>query len=472
MLILVSIIALVYSGCATSPETEVDTMDSDVIDPAILTGIWQGVIKAGEQQLRLVFRISLEDGEWTATAESPDQGVDYIPVASVKINGAEIVIDLPAVAGKFEGEIEPVAPKIAGRWHQGGRDFALDLVKIEKVEKIVRPQDPVPPFPYDVSEVLFANEKAGITLAGTLTVPRGAGPFPAVILVSGSGAQNRDEEVYGHRPFLILADHLTRQGIAVLRYDDRGVGGSGGNPATATSKEFADDAYAAFSFLRNQENIDPERTGIIGHSEGGIIAPMLAAKHPEVGFIVLLGAPGIRGDALLMLQSAAILRAAGAPEEHIRKAAEINRSIYEVILNESDNEKATEKLGSIYKGLGVPEDRMKIEIAPLLTPWFRFFLAHDPAVDLANTSCPVLAVTGSLDVQAPAERNLDAIKEAVTAGGNTRITIVNLEGLNHMLQHAGTGLVEEYGQINETFAPEALETVSSWINGLGGRLDK
>jgi fermentation-respiration switch protein FrsA (DUF1100 family) len=431
--------------------------------PLVLAGIWQGVIQVGDLQLRIVFHVSQEQDVWTATLDSPDQGAQGIPVASVEIDGLNVNFDVPAVGGQYCGRIDPKEPKIAGEWHQGGRAIAVDLVKIEQVEKITRPQDPVPPFPYDEKEVTFVNKEDGIQLAGTLTLPREGAPFPAVILVSGSGAQNRNEEIMNHRPFLVLADHLTRRGIAVLRYDDRGVGGSSGDPVSSTSDDFARDAYAAFSYLSARADIDAGKTGIVGHSEGAIIATIIAARQPEVGFIVLLAGPGVLGGELLLQQSAAILEASGAGDEDITHAAELNRSIYEIIADEPDNEKASSKLKNLYTSLGIPDNRAQTEIGGLLTPWFRFFLSYNPADDLLDVVCPVLAVNGSLDLQVPADKNLKAIEEALEKGGNNRYKIVKLEGLNHLFQHATTGLVDEYAKIDETFAPEALRLVSDWI---------
>lgn len=463
---------LAFVGCATAPHPEEGgTMDSSAgtVEQSVLTGIWQGVLKAGGQEIRLVFHFAFDDGAWTATVDSPDQGATGIPVAEVRVDGLDLHLDIPAVAGTYDGTIDPSVPKVIGKWNQGGGSFAVDLTKIEKVEKVTRPQDPVPPFPYDVREVTFVNEEEGITLAGTLTMPAGSGPHPGVVLVSGSGPQNRDEEIMNHRPFLVLADHLTREGIAVLRYDDRGVGRSGGDFTTATSKNFARDAYAALSFLESQPDVDTGKTGIIGHSEGGIIAPMIAAEHPEVDFIVLLAGPGIIGKELLLQQSAAILNAAGATQDQIDQAREINRTIYEIVTTEPDDEKARKELESIYGSLGVPEDRAQLEIDQILNPWFRFFLSHDPAEDLKNTACPVLALNGTLDLQVPADENLAAIEKALAEGGNSRVTIQKLNGLNHLFQHAQTGLVEEYTKIEETFAPEALQHISEWILNTAGR---
>ncbi|MBN1686684.1 MAG: alpha/beta hydrolase [Spirochaetales bacterium] len=473
MILIVTAMFLSFSACTTPPAADTQNAapardnamntETDTLEPSVVAGIWQGSVKAGGQELRIVFHFQREENGWAATADSPDQGVEGIPVESVTVDGLKIELNIPAVAGQYKGKFDRTDSVFRGKWHQGGGVFALDLERIEKVEAVIRPQDPVPPFPYDETEVTFTNDEAGITLAGTLTVPRRGGPFPAVILVSGSGAQNRNEELMNHRPFLVLADHLTRQGIAVLRYDDRGVGGSGGDPAAATSEDFADDAYAAFTFLTGRPGIDARRTGIIGHSEGGIIAPMVAARAPEVNFIVLLAGSGVPGKELLLQQSAAILRASGAPEAQINAASAVNKSIYDVIISQPDNEKAAEQIQEILGGLGIPQDQMDAQITAMLSPWYRYFLTYDPATSLKNTGCPVLALNGSLDLQVPADQNLAAIEQALNGGGNAQVTTIKLEGLNHLFQHATTGLVQEYAQIEETFAPEALQTISDWI---------
>jgi uncharacterized protein len=473
ILIIVTGILFFFTGCGTTQRSDTQTNEPAVeesmeqemktIDPAHLIGIWQGLIKAGGQEVRLVFHFAQDGDIWKATVDSPDQGAEGIPVESVEVDSFTINVNIPAAAAKYEGEFDLSKSIIKGKWHQGGGTYAVDLERIEKVETVVRPQDPVPPFPYDEKEVTFPNEEAGITLAGTLTMPRTGGPFSAVILITGSGAQDRNEEVLNHRPFLVLADHLTRQGIAVLRYDDRGVGGSGGNPMTATSVDFAGDAFAAFTFLSDQPGIDAARTGIIGHSEGGIIAPMIASVQPEVRFLVLLAGSGVIGSDLLLMQNAAILNASGATEDQIKKANEVNQTIYEIVATESNNEKAAEKIGKILTGLGIPEDKLAAQISPLLTPWYRYFLSYDPAFGLSNTTCPVLAINGSLDVQVPADENLEAIARVLKEGGNDNVMTVKLDGLNHLFQHATTGLVQEYAQIEETFAPEALQIVSDWI---------
>jgi uncharacterized protein len=459
---------LVAFSCATAPEPVLsaeqgaNSGDSTVYD---FEGIWQGVIKAGGAELRLVFHLS-PDGEegLKATADSPDQGATGIPVKKVTASGGSIQIDVEATAGRYEGEMAADGNTINGVWHQGGGEFAVDLVRIDAVEIVTRPQDPVPPFPYVDREIRFTNPVADISLAGTLTIPAGDEPFPAAVLISGSGAQNRNEEIMNHRPFLVVADYLTRNGIAVLRYDDRGAAESEGDHTTATSKDFAGDAWAAAAYLQSVPEIDSTKIGLIGHSEGGIIAPIIAAEHPEIAYIVLLAAPGFPGNELLIQQSAAILRTAGASEAQIAEAADVNTKTHNIVLYEPDNEKALEKLKKFLEDLGVPASQMDsqlMQVEQLLSPWFRFFLSFDPRTVLELVTCPVLGVWGTLDVQVPSSSNIIEVRAALS--GNPDISLHEMEGLNHLFQHAMTGAVAEYATIDETFSPEVLELMASWI---------
>ncbi len=485
-------ISVLLAGCATAPEGESGesetVAESDAASPsrsqdeagdadrtpvpltrevssADFQGTWLGTLKAGGSELRLVFHLTVEqNGGLSATLDSPDQGVTGIPATSVAIDGRSIAVEIASAQVRYEGKLSENGTEITGTWNQGGGAYAVDLEQVDKVEELTRPQDPERPLPYREEEVRFDNAEEGIILAGTLTIPDGDGPFPGVVLISGSGAQDRNEQVANHRPFLVLSDHLTRNGIAVLRYDDRGFGESGGNAATATSRDLAGDAWAAWRYLTSREEIDRQFTGLVGHSEGGVIAPMLAAEHDEIAFLVLLAAPGVPGDELLVLQSEAILRASGVPEDQIGAISQMNREIYDIIQNESDLAALKEKLTEALTSFGVPQSQIQTQVSQLTTPWYRFFLSYDPAGDLSDVGCPVLALTGSLDLQAPADENLAAIESALQSGGNQNVTTMKLEGLNHLFQHAETGLMNEYAQIEETFAPEAMNIISQWIN--------
>jgi uncharacterized protein len=337
-----------------------------------------------------------------------------------------------------------------------------------------RPQFPVAPLPYASQEIVFDNPEAGISLVGTLSTPGQGGPFPAVVLIAGSGAHTRDELVSLHKIFLVLADHLTRKGIAVLRYDKRGVGLSGGMAdPQSTTDDYAGDARAAVRFLRTQPDIDPGKIGLVGHSEGGIIAPMVAADDPGVAFIVLLAGTGLPGMEIEILQGSALGRAQGADERIVLAIERQYRSVFPMIIAAKDNAEALRKLHASEREvftaeeralLGIPDTGLPDEAySGFLTPWFRRFLELDPRPFLEKVKCPVLALNGEKDLQVPPDVNLAEIGAALGRGGNARVSIRRIDGLNHMFQTAPTGRPDEYRNIEETFAPAALEMISAWI---------
>jgi hypothetical protein len=297
-------------------------------------------------------------------------------------------------------------------------------------------------------------------LDGTLTIPEGTGPFPAVVLISGSGPQNRDEEIFGHKPFLVLADHLTRGGIAVLRYDDRGVGQSKGDFASATSEDFAADAWAVWQALSARPEIDAKRVGLLGHSEGGLIAPMLAAAHPEIAFIVLVGGPGVTGEQILLKQAELIATAMGAPPAAVAANAAVQRQVFAILKEETSQARIEERIGAIPVG---SKEASAALVKQSASPWMRFFVRYDPAAALRKVRCPVLAIGAERDLQVAPDQNLPAIEAALKAGGNADVTITRLPGLNHLLQPAKTGLPAEYAQIETTVAPAALDAITAWI---------
>lgn len=449
---------------ATVAATPQDVSQVDALEPSEIAGLWQGIIDAGGTQIRLVFHVELADGGFKATVDSPDQGVYGIPVQAATVTGREIVLTVPASQGVYTGTLVEDGSGIHGRWDQAGSSLPMDLSRIETVIRVTRPQDPKPPYPYDSMDVSFSSPSEGVTLAGTVTIPPGPGPFPAAVLVSGSGPQDRNEEIFNHRPFLVLSDYLTRHGIAVLRYDDRGMGGSTGNGAETTEQELAADAEAAVEYLRSIPRIDASHVGIVGHSEGGILGPIVAGFDKRLGFVVLLAGPGYGGYDILLQQSAAILRTSGASAAQIEQAQALNRSLYDIVRAEPDDDRAAARIRPILKSVGLPEDQLNAQIQGLLTPWYRSFLESDPTGPLSQTNCPVLALIGSKDVQVPADENLAAIESKVRSGGNNDVTTVKLDGLNHLFQHANTGLPAEYGQISETMAPEVMQLVGEWIN--------
>ena len=352
----------------------------------------------------------------------------------------------------------------------------MNLTKEQIAKEVVkRPQEPTKPYPYYSEEVTFTNSQANITLAGTLTLPKKEGIFPAVILITGSGPQNRDEEIMGHKPFLVLSDYLTRQGIAVLRYDDRGVAQSKGDFKTGTTVDFATDAESAVAYLKGRKEIIQNKIGLVGHSEGGIIAPMVASRNKGVNFIVLLAGTGMRGDKILLLQQELIGRAAGKPETEITKTREANTRAFELVLKSKTTEALTTDLTGLLTEIlkdnpdsGKPSgmsnaDYIALQVKQITAPWMQYFIKYDPVGALEKVKCPVLAIDGEKDLQVPGKENLLAIEKAVKKGGNQQVTTKLFPNMNHLFQECKTGSPAEYSQIEQTFSPIAMEVVAKWI---------
>jgi hypothetical protein len=416
--------------------------------------------------------------------DSPDQGATGIPVDEVTWVNGHLHLGMKALAGTFEGDLKADEASIDGKWTQGGVSFPLILARTDAAPELNRPQEPKPPFPYAAEDVTFPNTKASITLAGTLTTPQGQGRFPAALLITGSGPEDRDEMVFGHRPFLILADYLTRHGIAVLRVDDRGVGKSTGDRTTGTSEDFASDVLAGVEFLKGRKEIDPKRIGLIGHSEGGIIAPMVAARSNDIAFIVMMAGTGLTGEEILYLQGALIAKAGGASDSAAAAQRKQQEEVFAIIKQDTNTSSAEAKLRPIIAAAltdasaATPPDTsvinkaVEMQMHQLLSPWFRLFLVYDPKPALMKVKCPVLAINGEKDLQVPPIQNLPAIEAALKEGGNKHYTIKQLPGLNHLFQTAQTGSPDEYAKIEETMSPVALSTIGDWIlkqTGTGGK---
>ena len=443
-------------------------------DNSLLSGSWQGVLKVSGMELRIVFNVSDTDSGLKVTMDSPDQSAFGIKVDSASFKNDSVYFYSAGVQGYYNGLYKK--DSIDGNWHQAGSSWPLVLKKSEKVEAPEYPEFPEKPYPYNEEEVKFEDKKAGIELAGTLTTPKEGGPFPAVVLVTGSGPQDRDETLLGHKPFLILADYLTRQGIAVLRYDDRGVGKSGGNFSGATTKDFVNDALAAIDYLKGRKDIINNETGIIGHSEGGLIGPLAAVESKDVNFIVLMAGPGVSGRDILFEQSKLIEKAIGRSQEKIDGDLQLAGKIYDVVENEKDSLTAVSKIDSIYReyyttldsadkaDFGTnPEALFEKQAQTVLSPWFKFFLTYNPEPTLEKVKVPVLAVNGANDMQVPPEQNLPVIENALKKGGNKDYKIVEIPKLNHLFQTSETGSPAEYSKIKESFAPDALKIIGDWI---------
>lgn len=437
-----------------------------------ITGQWNGVLKVQGIHLRLVFNVMQTENGYSSTIDSPDQGAKGIPVTQTTFENPKITFVVNNLTIEYTGELKD--DEIIGIFKQGGQEFPMNLSR-EAIEKeiIKRPQEPIKPYPYSSEEVTFDNTKANNTLSGTLTLPKNGANFPVVILISGSGPQNRDEELLGHKPFLVISDYLTKNGIGVLRYDDRGVGQSTGNFETATSADFATDVESAITYLKTRKEINTNKIGLIGHSEGGLIAPMVAAKSKDVSFIVLLAGPGISGYDIILLQTELINKANGADESKLQKELAFLKGSLDMVVKGSDLEKIKTKLidsiqNQIIEQPELVPEEMKAEdvkqfVETFTTPWFHYFLKFNPSSVLMNVKCPVLAINGEKDLQVPPKENLSAIENALMKGGNKNITIKEFPNLNHLFQEAQTGSPTEYATIEQTFSPDALEVIASWI---------
>jgi pimeloyl-ACP methyl ester carboxylesterase len=441
-----------------------------------LVGIWVGVVDIGGAKIRLTLKATKDTtGEISAKLDVIDQGAIDLKVDTISQQGTAVRFEVKAAGLSYEGALNEAGTEISGNLKQGTAQFPLLFKRTDVAPTLGRPQDPVKPYPYDEEEVGYENKSDGVHLAGTLTLPRTKGPHPAVLLITGSGSQDRDETIARHRPFLVLADYLTRHGIAVLRVDDRGMGGSSRGDLSATSENFAGDVLTGVEYLKNRKEINPKQIGLAGHSEGGMIAPMVAARSTDVAFIVLIAGLGQTGADLILKQNVLALRANGVSDWRIDQTLIALKQMFAILKAEPDNVIAERKMSeALARQVGAMNAEQKQSFAPdeatiksgsavFLIPWFRFFLAYDPAPTLRRVTVPVLAINGEVDQQVPGKENLELIAAALKAGGNKDYTTMLLPKLNHLLQTSQTGALSEYGQIEETIAPVALETITTWI---------
>lgn len=435
-----------------------------------IIGSWAGELEVPGAKLPLVFNIKQNGTELVTTMDSPMQGAKDIPVSKTRFEKNELTIISPNMQLQYKGILN--LDKIEGTFTQGQMSVPFILNRKKDGESVLkRPQTPKPPFSYLSEDVTFTNPTDKNTLAGTLTTPADKKDFPIVVLISGSGQQNRDSEIFGHKSFWVIADDFAKKGIGVLRVDDRGTGGSNGVTMTMTTQNFVGDTNAAVEFLaqKGYTNI-----GLIGHSEGGIIAPMVASKNAKVKFIIAMAGPGIPTDELLLLQTKAIAIAAGATEEEWKSGSETNKKLYSFIKNYTGNDlKGEVKKLFISEMQKLPKEQQpssdeteKIaeqESKKVTIPWFSYFLKINPDVYWSKLKIPVLAINGSKDLQVISKENLAGIKSSLEKAKNKKFEIVEFPNLNHLFQEAQTGTVEEYGQLEQTISPQVLEKMSSWI---------
>ncbi len=448
------------------PANGISLKPKDAVFP--VEGTWQSALETHGMRLRLQLHVSHDtEGQLIGSLDSLDQSVTGLPATNLTLEGIDFHFEVPAVAGTFEGKFEAAKNTLNGSWSQTGADATLEFKRSDEPLILRRPQTPLEPYPYSVESIAFANAAALVDLTGTLTLPKGPGPFPSVVLIAGSGPEDRDESMAGHKPFLVLADYLTRKGFAVLRYDKRGIGGSTGSVDRSTTLDFGADAQAAVAYLKSRKDIDPKKIGLIGHSEGAMIAPYLAIHSQDIAWVVLLAPPATNGENTLINQSAMIGEVGGLSAPQLLASLTFDRAAYEVVRNEKDPAAIAEKVKALVKESGLdaalPPTVLETQLRMLTSPWFRFFLDYDPLPVLQALKTSTLALYGQKDLQVPVKFNLVPFKKALEDAGNKDFEVRELPDLNHLFQHAFSGSPAEYQAIEETFSPETLQIISEWI---------
>lgn len=469
-------------GGASFPLTLTESSTDEEVSKETLREAWIGKLDIRMMKPVMQFRIVDSDsGEKKVYFDSVTEGLTGFKGTWSK-DDKRITFNIPEIQLSYSGTLNGSENKLEGTWTQGQLELPLTLTKQNTEYKNLnvwdnRPQKPKPPYPYTTTEVTFENASQKVTLAGTLTVPLGSGPHPAVVLISGSGPQDRDQFFMEHRTFLVLADHLSRHGVAVLRYDDRGTAQSTGDYGAATIGDFARDAAAAVNFLKDQEKIKPDKIGLIGHSEGGLVAPLVAKLRDDIAFTVLMASPAVEGKSVLLSQSEAILRANNISEAEINVIQEVNNAIMSIAASAKPGSDVTDEIMAATENVvrTLPEaqretagetirSQVRAQMAYLQGNWMRHFLSYDPRPALREIDFPVLALVGTKDLQVIPELNVPPMKEALAE--NTEASLLVLDGLNHLFQSAETGLMTEYAEIEETINPSALLAISNWIGKL------
>lgn len=444
-----------------------------------LVGHWQGTANVG-RTLRLVFNIAEKDGKLTGTLDSPDQGATNLPGTAITRTGDSVLFDFSNIGIQYAGKII-TADSIDGSWHQAGHDIPFGIRKTDKPAELNRPQTPKPPFNYKSEDVSYTNKDKSITFAGTITIPNGKGPFPAVLLVTGSGPQNRDEELFGHKPFAVIADYLTKHGYIVLRVDDRGTGKTTGTFKGATTADFVQDANAGIDFLESRKEVNDKKVGLLGHSEGAIIAPTVASQRKDIDFVIMMAGPGVPLTMGMQLQNIALAEKQGMVKELANQYGVLYLAAANAVTEAKDSVTAKTKITKAVQNWQInatPEVLEKLDMkGPQATqdavegymdmyrdPWFRYFIALNPADYLEKLSCKVLAINGDKDLQVVSKPNLDGIRQSLSKSKTTRYDVQELPGLNHLFQTCNRCTITEYGILEETIAPTVLQTIQEWMD--------
>jgi len=419
---------------------------------ADLAGTWAAEAKTqAGGDLKLVLHIR-PDGSGKV---DPPAGAPQVALGDLTLEHNVLSFSVPSIPAWFDGTLAGDASSIDGAWQQGSDAV---MVSLRRIAGSAGATDA-----YQSQEVSFPSAAPGITLAGTLTKPQGEGPFPAVLLVTGSGPQDRDETLVGHKPFLVIADHLTKLGYAVLRYDDRGVGASAGDFDSARMSDFVEDALGALAFLRKEPGIDATRVGILGHSEGALVAARAADAAPGVAFLIFLAGPAEPMGDLLVAQAGAVARSVGASSSQASAQADLQRKLVDAARAAASPEAATVAVSGILAGRGIGKDQAAAEAATVVSPWFYEFVRYDPKADLEALTMPVLSLYGGKDIQVDAAVNAPLMRATLK---NPRSEVTTLDNLNHLFQPADTGAIAEYGTIETTIDPTALSAIDGWLKTL------
>ncbi|WP_296313603.1 alpha/beta hydrolase family protein [Winogradskyella sp. UBA3174] len=429
-----------------------------------ISGNWIGILEIQGTELDFGFNLVKNGDNYKTTMNVPKQGLINTKVEMTTFLDSALTISHPALKMEYQGRLNQLN-EITGKISLAGNTFPMNIKK-GKIE-INRPQEPKTPFDYYSEDLTFLNEKAKITLSGTLTLPKEKGNFPVAIIISGSGPQNRDGEMFGHKPYLVIADFLTKNGVGVLRFDERGVGKSEGDFKTATIKDFSSDINSAINYLKNRDDINSSKIGLIGHSIGGIIAPKVASENTDVNYIVLLAGPGINGDKLMLSQKAALERIMGLNEMQIAQGQDLVKGAYDIIVNSDlDTTTLKDSLNSFYTnkyGNLLPKNQKNALVNQITGYEIVSLIKSKPIIYLSKVKCAVLALNGSKDFQVPAKENLGAIKKILEENGNNNAKTIELENLNHLFQECKTGALSEYSQIEQTISPAVLQLITDWI---------
>jgi uncharacterized protein len=430
-------------------------------------GTWQGAIEVANMRMRIEMHVSHDDkGRLLASLDSLDQGIQGIPASKVTEKEGELGFEIPAFAAEYRGTLSASKNELAGTWTQNDSVSKLDFHRSDQPLELRRPQNPVKPYAYGVEDASFPAGDSQATLAGTLTIPRGNGPFAAAVLIA-EGPADRDATTAGHKPFLVLADLLTRKGIVVLRYDKRGTAQSTGNSERATMEDLTGDAAAALTYLKARKEVDPKRAGMIGLGEGGILALRVAARVDDLDWLMLLAAPATRGEQTLLRQSELMARTSGLPEEQIERSQQFDRTAYAAVREEKTASALEARLNALIEKSGlnasVPPTALAGQVRLMTTPWFRDYLDFDPVPVLEKIKCPVLALNGDRDLQVDADQTVPLLRQAYEKSGNKDFTVMEIDGVNHLFQKAQSGSPALYGAIEETMAPEVQKAISEWV---------